>query len=72
MYLRHVKGLKLNNISMELRNNDNRSAIVMDDVIESLFENLNLDIKSEAESIVILKNTKDIELSNLNPSGEID
>ena len=57
---------------MELRNNDNRSAIVMDDVIESLFENLNLDIKSEAESIVILKNTKDIELSNLNPSGEID
>lgn len=70
MYLRHVKGLKLRNVSMTLRNHDNRSAVVMDDVIDSSLEDINPHITLEAASLMVLKNCIDVDLIDLTPSGE--
>lgn len=67
MYIRHVKGLKMENITMELRNHDNRPAIVMNDVQDSDFENVQYDIFSDLESGIIEKNTKNIQLKNVKP-----
>ncbi|WP_299547313.1 glycosyl hydrolase family 28 protein [Seonamhaeicola sp.] len=67
MYLRHVKGLKLKNITMELRNHDDRPAIVMDDVLDSEFEDIKFDISSGVQSGIVSKNTKNIQLKNINP-----
>lgn len=72
IYLRHVKGLKIKNVTMELRGHDNRAAIVMDDVIESNFEDVNFDIKAEAGAAMVLKNTSDLDLKNLKTAGEIE
>lgn len=72
MYLRHVKGLQLENVTMELRDHDNRQAIVMDDVVESSFENVAFDIKPEAGAGMVLTNSKDLEFKNLKPSGEVE
>ncbi len=70
MYLRHIKGLQLKNISFTLRNHDDRSAIVMDDVTDSSFENLNLAIKQAAGSVIVMKNAKDIALTKLKTKGK--
>jgi len=67
MYIRHVKGLKMENVTMELRNHDNRPAIVMNDVQDSDFENVQYDIFSDLESGIIEKNTKNIQLKNVKP-----
>ncbi|MEH0152622.1 glycosyl hydrolase family 28 protein [Limibacter armeniacum] len=72
MYIRHVKGLKMKNVTMSLRNHDNRPAIVMDDVRESSFEQLNLDIKPEAGAAIVLKNTQKLNIKHLKPVGKIE
>ncbi len=70
MYLRHVKGLNINNVTMKLRNHDNRNAIVMDDVIDSNFTDINFDITPEAESGILIKNSKKLSLNKVKPSGK--
>ncbi|MFC2099066.1 glycoside hydrolase family 28 protein [Bacteroidota bacterium] len=72
LYLRHVKGLTVKNVTMELRDHDDRPAIVMDDVIESSFENVTFDIKPEAGSAMVIKNGINLQLTDLNPSGEVE
>lgn len=72
MYLRHVKGLKIKNFTMELRDHDDRSAIVMDDVIESTFEDIKFDIEPEAGSGIVLSNTKNLVISGIDPTGEVE
>ncbi len=65
MYLRHIKGLKMKNIVMELRSHDNRPAMVLDDVLESSFENITTNVSPEAGSVAVLKNTKHITFKNI-------
>ncbi len=65
MYVRHVKGLKLKNVTLELRGNDNRSAIVLDDVLDSDFENIEFDIFSKTESGITSKNIKNVNFKNV-------
>ena len=72
MYLRHVKGLKVKNVRMELRAHDNRPAIVMDDVVESSFENISFDIKPEASSAFVIKNSTVLKLDNLKSIGKVE
>lgn len=43
MYARHIKGLKMSNVNFTLRDNDDRHAIVMDDVVDSEFSNFTVD-----------------------------
>ncbi len=65
MYVRHVKGLKLKNVTLELRGHDNRSAIVLDDVMDSDFENIEFDISSKTESGITSKNIKNVNFKNV-------
>ncbi|NIJ44901.1 polygalacturonase [Wenyingzhuangia heitensis] len=71
MYLRHIKGLKIKNVTMGLRANDDRPAIVMDDVLNSDFENVTFDIKPKAGSGVLMHNSKNINLNNIKSVGKV-
>ncbi|MEO0731902.1 MAG: glycosyl hydrolase family 28 protein [Bacteroidota bacterium] len=70
MYLRHVKGLKVNNFTATLRDHDDRHAIMMDDVVDSDFKNLTLDISEEATAALALKNVQHTELMNIVIKGK--
>ncbi|MFY0626961.1 MAG: right-handed parallel beta-helix repeat-containing protein [Reichenbachiella sp.] len=72
MYLRHVKGLKLNNVNLTLRDQDDRQAIVMDDVHDSDFRNLTFDINKDAESALVIKDSKNLVFDNVRPMSEIN
>ncbi|MCK0188949.1 hypothetical protein [Arenibacter sp. F20364] len=72
MYLRHVKGLTVKNVSMELRDHDNRPAIVMDDVTESSFEKLHFDIQPSAGSSILITNGKKLKFDQLFSSREVE
>ncbi|WP_162555788.1 glycoside hydrolase family 28 protein [Reichenbachiella versicolor] len=72
MYLRHVKGLKMKNVRMTLRNHDDRQAIVMDDVIKSDFSNIKFDIRSEAKSGIVIKNSTKLHFNSVNANGEVE
>lgn len=71
LFLRHVKGLNMKNVSLELRNHDDRHAMVMKDVVQSKVEDLNFDISSEAGSAMVLKNVAHTELSNIQSHGAL-
>lgn len=43
MFIRHVDGIKLKNIRMNLNSYDSRSALFLDDVDNAIFENVTLD-----------------------------
>lgn len=68
MYLRHVKGLKLKNITLELRNPDNRPAIVMDDVLNSSIQDVKYDVSAKLASGVVSKHTENVKLKNVKPN----
>lgn len=72
MYLRHVKGLKVKNVTMALRCIDNRPAIMLDDVHESKFDQVSFDIKPEAGSALVIKNSSNIKLNKVIPSGGVE
>lgn len=72
MYIRHVKGLNMKNVTMTLRDHDDRQAIVLDDVQDSRFEDIKVDIKVEAQAAVTMKDIKNIQVKNLTTKGEID
>lgn len=72
MYARHVKDLKMNNVTFELRNYDNRPALVLDDVHESAFKGLNLDIKSQSGSPIVSKNTSKIQFGEIKVNDKVE
>jgi len=69
LYARHVKGLRLKNITFELRNVDDRQALVLDDVMASNFENLNLHSQEDSKVAIIAANVKDSQFKNVKLSG---
>lgn len=65
MYIRHVKGLKMNNVTFTLRNPDNRAAIVMDDVKESFLSSVCLDYTEKGGASIVLKNVLGTDFSEI-------
>ncbi len=55
-YIRHAKGIEINNLKLSLRNPDSRPAIILDDVFNSSISNLKADAPSgEAAAVHIIK-----------------
>ncbi len=72
MYLRHVKGLVLKDVTLQLRNADDRPAIVMEDVVESRFEQIEMEVHSKAKMAMLLKDCQNITLNQVLPKAKID
>ena len=63
-YMRHASGIIMNNVTLKYREDDFRSAIVMDDVQSSIISDLIIPTAKEMPMFQ-LNNTKDVELKNL-------
>ena len=72
VYLRHVKGIQMKNITLELRESDSRPVMVLDDVIESSFSGVKFDIEPESGSALVVKNGKDLDFEGMESSGRVD
>jgi polygalacturonase len=57
LYVRHVKGLTLKNVSLKFKNNDFRAACVFDDVTDLKLEKVNIPSYQNLP-LIILKNVK--------------
>ena len=72
MYFRHVKGLKVKNVSLALRGHDNRPAIVLDDVQESSFSKLSFDVQPEAAGKgIAMENCNGVRFKRVKASGTV-
>ncbi len=62
-YCRHVKGLRLLNVQLQLENTDQRHGLVMEDVEDALIDNLTGPYPPEADSTIRLNNVKEVFIS---------
>jgi len=60
LYCRHVKGLKLLNVQLQLANSDQRHGVVMEDVEDALIDSLTGPYPPEAESTIRLNDVKEV------------
>ena len=60
LYCRHIKGLKLLNVQLQLANTDRRHGLVMEDVEDALIDNLTGPCPPEAESTIRLTDVKEV------------
>jgi len=58
IYARHVKGLAIDNLSVRFKVQDERPAVVLDDVDNAVFQNFSADIKPGVPVFVKVTNTK--------------
>lgn len=66
MYVRHVDGLKVKNLTMELRDKDDRPALVLDDVHKSQFSDLQLSQGSSEEPTIMITNSSNVAFDFVN------
>ncbi len=59
-YIRHVKGISLNNIELKYQGKDVRPALVADDVEEMNVSEFRAQVDSSALSLILLKNVNDV------------
>jgi len=70
LYVRHVKGLQMKNVSFKLKNNDNRAAFVFDDAERLGFENVSVPNYQQLP-LVIMNKVKEADIAGLNlPAGK--
>ncbi len=60
LYCRHVKGLKLLNVQLQLTDSDRRQGLVMEDVEDALIDNLTGPYPPEADSTIRLTDVKEV------------
>lgn len=60
LYARNVKGLSLHNVRFELEKNDQRPAVVFDNVQDASINGLSLQGSMEAPSLLRITNSKDV------------
>jgi polygalacturonase len=60
LYCRHVKGLRLLNVQLQLANSDQRHGLVMEDVEDALIDNLTGPCPPEADSTIRLTDVKEV------------
>ncbi len=66
LYCRHVKGLKLLNVQLQLANSDRRQGVVMEDVEDALIDNLTGPYPTEADSTIRLTDVKEVVIRGKN------
>lgn len=69
VWARHVKGLKLNNVSFHLKNNDLRPAFVCEDGKDISVKGWNIPETSGAQAVIRLQNVQDAKISTVNVKG---
>ena len=65
-YCRHVKGLKLLNVQLQLTNADQRQSVVFEDVEDALIDDLTGSYPIEADSTIRLNNVKKVFIRSKN------
>ena len=60
LYCRHVKGLKLLNVQLQLADTDQRHGLVMEDVEDALIDDLSGPCPPEADSTIRLNDVKEV------------
>ncbi|MCP4608009.1 MAG: hypothetical protein GY845_04770 [Planctomycetes bacterium] len=65
-YCRHVKGLKLLNVQLQLANTDQRHGLVFDDVEDALFDDLTGPHPTGSDSTIQLNNVKNVFIRSKN------
>jgi polygalacturonase len=63
-YIRHANGIKLNNVNVSYKEEDQRPAIVLDDSQNIKINDFNVMISSKANSVVSLMRSKNVYLVN--------
>jgi polygalacturonase len=58
IYARHVKGLTIDNVQISFKNEDERPAVVLDDVDSASFTNFSAQVKAGVPVFVTVTNTK--------------
>jgi polygalacturonase len=64
LYLRHVKGLEINNLHLNLRNPDYRPAIFMDNVVDSKLNSIQLLEPKGPNAAISIVRSRNIEIQN--------
>ena len=59
-YLRHVEGVTFKNIKLTAKEKDYRPAIVLDDVQNGSFKNVNAKVPAKKQTIYVRNNCKNI------------
>jgi hypothetical protein len=71
-YCRHVKGLKLSNVQLQLAKEDKRHALVLEDVEDALIDRLDAACSAGASSTVRLSGVKDVLIRGCRPKAGMD
>jgi len=71
-YCRHVKGLKLNNVQLQLATGDQRHALVLEDVQDALVDGLNAAFCPGASSTIRLTDVKGVLIRGCKPKVGTD
>jgi hypothetical protein len=72
VWARHVKGLKLKNLTFRLKNNDLRPAIICEDGSDIEISNCNIPVTNGAQSIVRLENVNGAIIHDNKVKGKAD
>jgi len=64
LYCRHVKGLKLLNVQLQVAKPDQRHAVVLEDVEEALVDGLDAPLGPDAETMIQLTDVKKVLIRN--------
>ena len=72
VWARHVKGLKLKNITFRIRNNDLRPVFICEDGKDIEVTGWNIPATTGAQSIIRLENVEDAVISNNDVKGKAD
>ena len=67
LFVRHAKNIKLNNLSFSYKNREERSAIVLDDVINGDINSLTAETSERSASLIRVKNSEEIKIQNTSP-----
>jgi hypothetical protein len=70
MFVRHVDGLKMKNISFSLEEPDFRSAFVFDDVKNLEVDGLELDAKG-GDKALVMRNVENVSFNNVKTNKEV-
>ena len=70
LYARHVRGLEFKNVTFALRDEDTRSAVLLNDVLQSHFERFEVDVTHNRGAAVVLDSCQNLEFSGLKAKGK--
>lgn len=71
-YIRHARGIKLNNINISFKENDQRPAIILDDANDIKINELDAMIASEAGNMISVSSSQNIYVENSKARGNAE